>query len=1387
MIERKLHYKMYKAGKNWIYAALATAALAVGVSAGSSTVHADTVNGTDAKTAETTVTETSVSQQKSAAVTTSSQIQNTQSNSQTTTQTQTDSSQKTPATAAVTVKADSAAQSSNKESVTEKTTVQASSKQATSTSENEKASSVATTTASSQTAVQSQKIETTTTASNEQKKDEQTATAKSVKPATVTRSADVQAKQQAAAVQPVKKLTQKQQNGKWYLYDENGKYQVGFQQIADQNKTVYYNTLGQMQYGQQRVQNNWYLFDKNTGAMQTGFQKIPEQKKTVYYNKQGQMQHGQQQIQNNWYLFDKNTGAMQTGFQDIPDQRKKVYYNDRGQMQYGQQRIQNNWYLFDKNTGAMQTGFQNIPEQNKTVYYNNRGQMQHGQQQIRNNWYLFDLNTGAMTKGFYYIVAQNKMVYYNKQGQMLHGTQKVNGRAYQFNGTTGALNIKVGQQLIDGHWYLFNNKKVMQTGFQNIANQGKTVYYNNQGQMQYGQQQIQNSWYLFDKNTGAMQTGFQKIPDQNKTVYYNNQGRMQYGQQHIQNNWYLLDKNTGAMQTGFQKILDQNKTVYYNNQGQMQYGQQHIQNNWYLFDKNTGAMQTGFQKISDQNKTVYYNNQGQMQYAWQTINKASYYFDKNTGAMTEGTVRIDGEKYDFGQDGILRDQNKYDIQAYRDLTTTAINVALTKSGKQELNTNLKNSQDNYAAYALHDQAQLIAQGDLSDDTVIVEDYLRKNANMNGTVLVYRANVKATTATEAAQKTAQAFGDWYNSLNDKTWSSLGVGGIQDLENTNGWTGALVLYKAVPDTANTVTTATSKIVYKVDNVYKNPSPAQGQEQLQKDAQFSDSEVDNTVNATQLTNLLRGRAGQEIQDTNLGAIANSVGGMTTALVGTKEYTDSYGAKYHYEFWLEGQNADDKEAGFVKYNKGAVYGGNLIVTVSAEAVYDVVKPTENTATPTSKMTNDQITAAYKNGTETGLKYEQVTIKPIAGMTKDMARGVDISSYIALKNAGVKFYDFDGKEASLIKVLHDAGVNYLRLRIWNDPYDRENNTYGGGASDEASMLEIAREASQYGMKLALDLQYSDFWTDPGKQVVPKAWKNLTNAGLEQAVYLYTKKIMADFNNTGATVGMVQVGNEITNGLLGIIASRDKGESYSNIWNNSESAGKISDYLAAGAHAIRETTPDAKVVIHIETPNIDKYSAIMDSLKKNAVDYDVLGSSYYPFWSTGNDNGHGLKKGANTPENLIAVEKMVKEKYNKQFVVLETGWVNSLMDADGTGNSISSGTSAYSVGPQGQVDALSDMYKALVHEGGLGAFYWEPAWIPVRAGWDNWKYNKEMADIYGTGWAAKNAVGYAPDNVMYYNGQPAWGGTTWDNVTLFDAQGYPLQSLKAYKEFISKS
>lgn len=415
-----------------------------------------------------------------------------------------------------------------------------------------------------------------------------------------------------------------------------------------------------------------------------------------------------------------------------------------------------------------------------------------------------------------------------------------------------------------------------------------------------------------------------------------------------------------------------------------------------------------------------------------------------------------------------------------------------------------------------------------------------------------------------------------------------------------------------------------------------------------------------------------------------------------------------------------------------------------------------------------------YKYGDDTGLKQQKVTIKKVQNMTNSTIRGIDISSYTALKKAGVKYYDNEGKEASLLKVLSDNGVNYIRIRIWNDPYNEKGETYGGGSNDVKAGLEIAKEAAKYNIKVLLGFHYSDFWADPAVQLLPKDWKKDKDNQEKMCsnVYKFTKETLEQFKDAGADIGMVQVGNEISQGMMGIMH-----KTKANVWQEEEKSTIIDSYLSAGARAVRECTPDALVAIHLDNLNLGMYKDAMNAWERDNVDYDVLGASSYAFWA-----------GKNMLENVRKAGEYVASR-GKLFAVLETSWLNSQKDADGTVNMVNNTNGAvYKVGPQGQVDMLSDLYNAILsNDNGLGAFYWEGAWIPVRAGWVNWKYNKEMANEFGTGWAAENAEGYYPTSKLYYNGAPVWGGNSWDNQTLFDDKGYPLDSLRFYRDAISSN
>ncbi|MBZ4024666.1 N-acetylmuramoyl-L-alanine amidase [Ligilactobacillus salivarius] len=348
--------------------------------------------------------------------------------------------------------------------------------------------------------------------------------------------------------------------------------QTGFQNLAPygQNKIVYYNKDGQLQYGLNKIDGYNYLFDKSSGAMQTGLQNLAPygQNKTVYFASNGQMQYGQKQIDGHWYLFNKDDGAMQTGFQDLTPygQNKVVYYASNGQMQYGQQAIGNHWYLFSKYNGAMQTGFQNLAPygQDKIVYYNKDGQLQYGSQVINGKKYYFDKSSGKMYTGVAYNADTRTIQYYATNGQMQFGKVNIAGKTYDFDDKTGNL-LMQGLVTLGGKNYLLNSNYKAITG----------------------QQVIGNHWYLFSKYDGSMQTGFQDLTPygQNKTVYYATNGQMQYGKQNIDGHWYLFDQYSGAMYKGW--LMSGNDWYYYNQQnGQLQTGSAVINGVGYNFDGN---------------------------------------------------------------------------------------------------------------------------------------------------------------------------------------------------------------------------------------------------------------------------------------------------------------------------------------------------------------------------------------------------------------------------------------------------------------------------------------------------------------------------------------------------------------------------------------------------------------------------------------------------------------------------------------------------------------------------------------------------------------------------------------------------------------------------------
>ena len=380
--------------------------------------------------------------------------------------------------------------------------------------------------------------------------------------------------------------------------------------------------------------------------------------------------------------------------------------------------------------------------------------------------------------------------------------------------------------------------------------------------------------------------------------------------------------------------------------------------------------------------------------------------------------------------------------------------------------------------------------------------------------------------------------------------------------------------------------------------------------------------------------------------------------------------------------------------------------------------------------------------------------VRKVDGLPEDFLFGMDVSSVLAEEASGVKYYGFDGKETDLFRLLADCGINTIRVRVWNHPFDDEGRGFGGGNCDIATAVEIGKRAAAAGQKLLVDFHYSDFWADPGKQMVPRAWAGMEIEEKTEAVYQYTKNCLTQLKEAGVDVCMVQTGNE-TNGQL-------CGEK---TWMN------IAFLMDAGARATREVFPEALVALHFANPeNADSYRTYarkMDYYEKNGlIHYDVFATSYYPYW-------HG------TLENLSAVLTEIAQTYGKKVMVMETSYAWTEEDLDFSGNTIGGGsgvTRDYPFTPQGQANCVRDVTDTVVNgtPSGIGVVYWEGAWIPV--GTDSWEENHALWEQYGSGWATSYAAVYDPDDAGKY-----FGGSAVDNQTFFDAQGHPLESLKVFR------
>lgn len=352
--------------------------------------------------------------------------------------------------------------------------------------------------------------------------------------------------------------------------------------------------------------------------------------------------------------------------------------------------------------------------------------------------------------------------------------------------------------------------------------------------------------------------------------------------------------------------------------------------------------------------------------------------------------------------------------------------------------------------------------------------------------------------------------------------------------------------------------------------------------------------------------------------------------------------------------------------------------------------------------------------------------------------KGMDISMIKELEARGAT-YTYKKEKKDIFEILKECGTDMVRIRIWQDPFDEDGNPYGGGVNDLQTTIELANRAHDNGMSYLLDIHYSDFWADPGKQIKPKAWENLQGEKLETAVYLYTINILKTLKNHKLLPEMVQVGNEITNGFLWPDGHVDHVETMVTL-------------LKAGIKAVREECPKAKIVIHLDFGTDNKmYRKWFDAITPYGLDFDVIGMSYYPHW---NGNMKLLLDNMNDVSNA----------YNKDVMIAETsiGYTTDTLGCKGVvyTEEMEKAT-GYPATQEGQAQYLKDLFttvRSVNNNRGIGVFYWEPAWLPIP----------------DCTWGSKCGCAYINDKYE--------AGNSMANQTLFDQSGNVNQALLMLKE-----
>ena len=311
--------------------------------------------------------------------------------------------------------------------------------------------------------------------------------------------------------------------------------------------------------------------------------------------------------------------------------------------------------------------------------------------------------------------------------------------------------------------------------------------------------------------------------------------------------------------------------------------------------------------------------------------------------------------------------------------------------------------------------------------------------------------------------------------------------------------------------------------------------------------------------------------------------------------------------------------------------------------------------------------------------------------LPKGFLVGGDPSEIPEVEASGAE-WTFGGKATDPFLAMRAAGWNLVRFRVWNDP--------ALGRSDRAHTLALARRAKAAGLAISIDLHYSDGWADPAHQTKPAAWKDLPFEGLTRAVHDYTKDVIGALRAQGTPPVMVQIGNEITPGMLWPDGRNDTPEGWT----------RLAKLIAAGMRAVHEVDPAIKTMIHLDRGGDNAGCRwFFDNLKSEGVDFDLIGLSYYPWW-------HGPLGALRENLNDLAA------RYGKDVYVVETAYPYTI--ASGNGPTLFDGRKTepgFPATPEGQasfVRSVIDAVRDVPGGRGKGVLYWAPLWTgkPGRQG-----------------------------------------------------------------------